>query len=80
MACGFLHVDKGGRDSLLYDLMECPRGTVDGLVLDFLAETLLHAGDFVQTTDGRCRLHPQLARVVVARCRVPQDRLTDLAK
>jgi hypothetical protein len=64
----------------LYVLMECARGSVDGLVLDFLSETLLHAGDFVQTTDGRCRLHPQLARVVVARCRLPQDQLTGHAK
>jgi CRISPR/Cas system-associated endonuclease Cas1 len=67
VACGFLHVDTGGRDSLVYDLMECARGSVDGLVLDFLSETLLHAGDFVQTADGRCLYHPQLARVVVAR-------------
>jgi CRISPR-associated endonuclease Cas1 len=80
VACGFLHLDKGGRDSLVYDLMECARGSVDGLVLDFLSETLLHAGDFVQTTDGRCRLHPQLARVVVARCRVPQEQLNEHAK
>jgi CRISPR-associated endonuclease Cas1 len=80
MACGFLHLDKGGRDSLVYDLMECARGIVDGLVLDFLSDTPLHTGDFAQTTDGRCRLHPQLARVVVGRCRVSQDQLTLHAK
>jgi hypothetical protein len=49
-------------------------------VLDFLAETLLPVGGFVQTTDGRCRLHPQLARVVAARCRVPQDKRNEHAK
>jgi CRISPR/Cas system-associated endonuclease Cas1 len=80
VACGFLHVDKDGRDSLVYDLIECARGTVDGLVLAFLTHTPLHVGDLVQTTDGRCRLHPQLARAVVARCRVPQDQLTEHAK
>jgi CRISPR-associated protein Cas1 len=79
VACGFLHVDKDGRDSLVYDLMECARGTVDGLVLGFLSETLLHAGDFVQTTDGRCWLHPQLARAVVASCRVAQAQMDEHA-
>jgi CRISPR-associated protein Cas1 len=36
LACGYLHNDKPGRGSLVYDLMECERGAVDGLVLDFL--------------------------------------------
>jgi hypothetical protein len=55
--------------------MKCARGTVDGLVLDFLAETAFHAGDFTRVSDGSCRLHPQLARAVVAVCRVPQSRV-----
>jgi hypothetical protein len=60
--------------------MECARGTVDGLVLDFLGRTVLHAGDFVRTQAGGCRLHPQLARAVVAACRVPQGRLDAAAR
>jgi CRISPR-associated endonuclease Cas1 len=80
VACGFLHVDKDRRDSLVYDLMECARGTVDGLVLAFLSCTVLHAGNFVQTREGGCRLHPQLARVVVANCRVGQPSLDEQAK
>jgi CRISPR-associated endonuclease Cas1 len=73
LACGFLHSDKPNRDSLVYDLMECERGAVDGLVLDFLARTTFHAGDFTRASDGSVRLHPQLARAVVASCRVPQE-------
>jgi CRISPR-associated endonuclease Cas1 len=80
VACGFLHLDKAGRDSLVYDLMECERGTVDGLVLDFLTRTTLHWGDVMPITDGSCRLHPQLARAVVASCRVPQDRVDEHAR
>jgi CRISPR-associated endonuclease Cas1 len=80
LACGFLHADAERRDSLVYDLMECERGTVDGLVLDFLAQTTFHAGDFTRVPDGSCRLHPQLARAVVAVCRVPQQQVDDLAK
>jgi CRISP-associated protein Cas1 len=80
VACGFLHTDKDRRDSLVYDLMELERPAVDGLVLGFLSAILLHAGDFVQTADGRCRLHPQLARVVVVRCRVSQEQLDEHTK
>jgi CRISP-associated protein Cas1 len=58
VARGFLHVDKPGRDSLVYDLMECERGAVDGLVLDFLGRTMLHYGDVTPVSDGSCRLHP----------------------
>jgi CRISPR-associated endonuclease Cas1 len=80
VACRFLHLDKPGRDSLVYDLMECERGTVDGQVLDFLTHTILHYGDVTPVSDGSCRLHPQLARAVVAGCRVPQDRLDEHAR
>jgi CRISPR-associated endonuclease Cas1 len=80
LACGFLHADKPGRDSLVYDLMECERGTVDRLVLDFLARTTLHYGDVTPVSDGSCRLHPQLARAVVEGCRVEQRRLDEHAK
>ncbi len=73
VACGFLHADLKGRDSLVYDVMEPLRGIVDGLVLRFLSGHTLHYGDITRVTDGSCRLHPQLARVVVAACKVPQE-------
>jgi len=80
LACGFLHADTDRRDSLVYDLMECERGAVDGLVLDFLRATTFHKCDFTVVSDGSCRLHPQLARAVVAACRVPQARLEEQAR
>jgi CRISPR/Cas system-associated endonuclease Cas1 len=52
VACGFVHADKPGRDSLVYDLMECARGAVDDLVLDFLGRTTLHYGDVTPVSDG----------------------------
>ena len=73
VACGLLHADKPGRDSLVFDLMEMERGTVDGLVLDFLQAHALHYGDLTRVHDGSCRLHPQLARAVVAACRLRQE-------
>ena len=68
------------RDSLVYDLIECERGTVEGLVLDFLAGIKLTAGDLVRVSDGSCRLQPQLARSVVASCRAPQEYIEEHAK
>jgi CRISP-associated protein Cas1 len=70
-ACGILHIDKVGRASLVFDAMEPLRPVVDGLVLGFLAGTTFRPGDMQQGTDGVCRLHPQLARTLVERCRVP---------
>jgi CRISPR-associated protein Cas1 len=72
-ACGFLHADKQFRDSLVYDLMELHRPLVDALVLTFLGRTTFTNGDMVRASSGQCFLHPQLARAVVAACRLPQE-------
>jgi CRISPR/Cas system-associated endonuclease Cas1 len=80
VACGFLHLDKLHRDSLMYDLMERERVIVDGVVLDPVGGIKLTAGDLVWVSDGSCGLHMQLARAVVARCRTPQQRIEDHAK
>jgi CRISP-associated protein Cas1 len=80
LAAGFLHADKPGRDSLVFDLMESARGAVDALVLAFLGRTTLHAASFSRVGDGGVRLHPQLARAVVAACRAPQDQLDEHAR
>jgi uncharacterized membrane protein YdfJ with MMPL/SSD domain len=79
LACGFLHADRRGRDALVYDAMELARPTVDDRVLTFLQVTTFHAGDFTRVSDGSCRLHPQLARAVVATCNVPQPRVEEHA-
>src|SRR5215831_15079437 len=79
LACGFLHVDRRGRDALVYDLMELARPAVDDRVLAFLQATTFHAGDFMRVSDGSCRLHPQLAWAVVAACSVSQRQLDEHA-
>jgi CRISPR-associated endonuclease Cas1 len=80
LACGFLHADKVGRESLVYDLMELGRARVDHLVLGMLKSVTFHKGDFTLISDGACRLHPQLARAVVASCRLPQIQIDEHAK
>jgi CRISPR-associated endonuclease Cas1 len=76
---GFLHADKPGRDSLTYDLMELERGAVDDLLLTFLGKTTLHYGDFAREPNGSIMLHPQLTRLLLAECRVPQSRVDEHA-
>jgi CRISPR-associated endonuclease Cas1 len=61
---GVLHASQGGRDALVYDLMEPLRPRVDALVLAFLREHTMIPSDFVVMPTGVCRLHPQLARRV----------------
>jgi CRISPR-associated endonuclease Cas1 len=76
LSCGFLHADKPYRDSLVYDLMELYRPAVDALVLTFLDRTTFAYGDMVRASNGQCMLHPQLARAVVAGCRLEQEQVS----
>lgn len=62
---GFLHASRPGRVALVYDLMEPLRPQVDRLVLDFVRRRTFSPGDFTLTSEGVCRLHPQLVRSVV---------------
>jgi hypothetical protein len=60
--------------------MELERGAVDDLVLTFLGNTTLHYGDFSRSSDGSLLLHPQLTRLLLAECRVPQSRIDEHAR
>ncbi len=80
VAVGILHADKEGRDSLVYDLMECFRPQVDAACLSFLRSITFKAGDVTPVADGSCRLHPQFARCVVARCHLAQDTIDQGAR
>jgi len=50
---------------LVYDLMEPLRPKVDRAVLSLAISTTFTPKDFLLTRDGKCRLHPELARRVV---------------
>ncbi|HEY1247414.1 MAG TPA: CRISPR-associated endonuclease Cas1 [Nitrososphaera sp.] len=72
-SCGFLHVDKEGRDSLTYDLMELYRSQVDALVLKLIEKTTFRKGDFLPVSDGSVRLSPNLAKFVILSCSLAQE-------
>ncbi len=79
ISCGFLHADQLGRDSLVFDLMECHRPQVDHLVLDFFAKHTLEKGDFMSTKDGTVKFNPQFSRYIAASCRIDQKDIDDSA-
>ncbi len=66
-AIGYLHTSQPGRVALVYDLMEPLRPRVDHLALDFLRSHTFYPTHFVLSTNGACRLHPQLARKTTTR-------------
>ncbi len=82
LTCGFLHRDRPrpSRESLVYDLIELERPSIDDLLLDFLSTTTLHYVDALRDTDGTIRLHQQLKRAAIAACRVPQERINGHAR
>jgi CRISPR/Cas system-associated endonuclease Cas1 len=70
---GYLPVCQPGRDSFVYDVMEPHRPQVDREVLEFVRSTVFTPRDFVIDAKGACRLHPELARRIVALNMHPVD-------
>lgn len=63
---GFLHQNLPDRPALILDLIEPLRPVVDGIILRFVQDQIFAPADFTLSSEGTCRLHPQLARRVVA--------------
>jgi CRISPR-associated endonuclease Cas1 len=55
-ALAIVHADTRGRDSLLLDLMEAVRPSVDGYLLALLRDRVFRAGDLYETQRGNVRL------------------------
>jgi CRISPR-associated protein Cas1 len=63
---GTLHGTYRDKHALVFDLMEPLRPLVDAELLKFIQLHTFSPGDFPITSEGICRLNPQLARKVVA--------------
>ena len=61
---GILHADKAGRESLIYDLIEPARPTVERYVLDLLGSHRFRLRDFAETRTGVCRVLPPLTHTL----------------
>jgi CRISPR/Cas system-associated endonuclease Cas1 len=62
---GFLHSNPKGRLSLVYDLMEPLRPVVDLAILNLVKEHTFTPDDFMLSSRGVCRMHPQMVRKFV---------------
>lgn len=58
----YLHARQHRRDSLVYDLMEPLRPVLDARLFEFALAATFTDGDFNLTSQGVCRLNPELAR------------------
>jgi len=70
---GFLHADKKGRASLVYDLMEPLRPLIDRKLIEMIQTRSFAAGDFFLHPSGVVRLNPKLAKYVASEIRVGRE-------
>jgi CRISPR-associated endonuclease Cas1 len=59
---GVIHADQSSRLSLACDVMEAARPEVDGFLLDYLTKRRFSFNDFVERSDGTCRVSIGIAR------------------
>jgi CRISPR-associated endonuclease Cas1 len=57
---GVLHTDTANRDSLALDLIETIRPAIESWILDWLINEPLRRSDFIEATNGNCRLSSSL--------------------
>src|SRR5262249_20276372 len=57
---GYLHGSYKDKHALVYDLMEPLRPVMDRRILEFVQQTVFTPADFTLSSDGLCRLNPQL--------------------
>jgi|SRR5579864_4826394 len=53
---GLLHTDTANRDSLALDLIEPVRPAIEAWLLDWLLNEPLRRSDFLESSDGNCRI------------------------
>lgn len=77
---GFLHAYREGKHTLVFDIMEQFRSTVDYMVLQFFQKTTFKKGDFTQAFSGEARLNEELRRYILASCRISNIEIDRLAR
>jgi CRISPR-associated endonuclease Cas1 len=75
-----MHRDERNRDSLVSDIMEATRGSVDQHVLTMLRERVFRIGEFVETRRGVCRLVPPLTHSIAEAALVWADEIAPIVE
>jgi CRISPR/Cas system-associated endonuclease Cas1 len=69
---GFLHADKGGRNSLVWDAIEPLRPAIDARVFSYIASREFRRVDFVPCGANVCRLDREITSNLLTRACLPQ--------
>jgi CRISPR-associated endonuclease Cas1 len=75
LGLGFLHADKHGRNSLVWDGIEPLRPAIDARVFAFIAGREFRRSDFKPATPGILRLDRRLVAELLASARLPQHEI-----
>lgn len=59
---GILHMDRQGRDSLVFDILEPVRPVIDAYVFQLARDHTFSRADFFENRKGECRLMPSITR------------------
>lgn len=72
LTTGFMHAIHPNRPALVLDIMEPGRPLIDRAMLKFVMGQKFAPADFTITSEGVCRLHPELARRLVSEIGSPE--------
>ncbi len=76
---GYLHTDKKGRNSLVWDCIEPIRPQITGRVFDYIESREFKRKDFVQTGTSTFRLERPIISDLLAHCLLSQRAIDDAA-
>jgi CRISPR/Cas system-associated endonuclease Cas1 len=76
---GYLHSDKKGRNSLVWDAIEPLRPTIDAKVFEFIAEHEFARSDFPQSGYNVHRLSRDVTQLLLHTASLPAREIDDAA-
>ena len=76
---GFLHSDKKGRNSLVWDAIEPLRPAIDARVFGYIAQREFARSDFPQTGAATFRLARPIIADMLSQCSLPECDVSDAA-
>ena len=76
---GYLHSDKTGRNSLVWDAIEPLRPIIDARVFRYIEAREFKRRDFVQTSASAYRLERDIIAELLTKASLPQAEIDDAA-
>ena len=80
LSIGYLHSDKAGRNSLVWDAIEPIRPVIDAKVFEFIAEHEFARSDFPQAGANVFRLSREVTQLLLHRSSLPRREIEGVAE